>query len=220
MIKINNVHKTFLQGKNEIKVINGLHLEVQQGETVAILGPSGSGKSTLLNLVSGIEVPTSGEIHISAQPFHMISQKQRDRTRFEKFGFVFQQFNLLPHLTVLENVLLPLEMKGITDSENLAKDFLNRVQLDHRFDHFPETLSGGEKQRVAIARALSGSPELILADEPSGSLDVDSGRLVIDLFFEMVRESKASMILVTHNPSLAEFCDKKYMMEKGQLKLA
>jgi putative ABC transport system ATP-binding protein len=220
MMNLNDVDKSFIQGKNEINVLKKLNLNIEKGETVAILGPSGSGKSTLLNLISGIEVPSQGTIDFDGNPFHSMNQAQRDQIRFERFGFVFQQFNLLPHLNVLENVLYPLNLKGGEDAEQKARSFLNRVNLDHRLDHFPETLSGGEKQRVAIARALSGSPELILADEPSGSLDVESGQMIIDLFFDMVKESKASMVLVTHNPSLADYCDKKYFMEKGQLTLA
>ena len=120
---------------------------------------------------------------------------------------------------MLENVLFPLNLKNVKDAKNIALGFLERVKLEHRLDHFPETLSGGEKQRVAIARALASSPELILADEPSGSLDVESGQMIIDLFFEMIKESNASMILVTHNSSLADYCDKKYYMRKGQLQI-
>lgn len=219
MMRLNEVDKTFLQGKNEIKVLRQLNLNIGKGETVAILGPSGSGKSTLLNLISGIEIPSKGSIEFDGQAFHSLNQAQRDQIRFERFGFVFQQFNLLPHLTVLENVLFPLNLKKVENAEEIAKSFIERVRLDHRMDHFPETLSGGEKQRVAIARALAGSPELILADEPSGSLDVESGQMIIDLFFNMIKESKASMVLVTHNPALADYCDKKYFMEKGQLQL-
>lgn len=219
MISLEEVSKVFYQGKNAINVLSHLNLQVQKGETVAILGPSGSGKSTLLNLISGIEQPSAGKILIKEKPFHSLSQKERDRIRFYQFGFVFQQFNLLPHLNVLENVLFPLQLKGMTNAEDIAKDFLSRVQLEHRLEHFPDTLSGGERQRVAIARALSGAPELILADEPSGSLDVDSGKRIIDLFFAMIKESGASMVLVTHNPELAEFCDKKYLMQNGRLEL-
>lgn len=220
MIELNNIRKSFQQGQNEIQVLRDVNLKVEAGETIAILGPSGSGKSTLLNLVSGIDIPSEGEILFAGEKFSSLNQKDRDKIRFEKLGFVFQQFNLLPHLNVLENVLFPLHMKKMTNAESVAREYIEKVDLLHRIDHFTETLSGGEKQRVAIARALAGGPQLILADEPSGSLDVDNGEKIINLFFDLIKKSNSAMILVTHNPSLAKFCDKKYMMEKGGLNLA
>ena len=217
MIRLSQVKKTFFQGENEISVLKSVDLELQAGQTAAILGPSGSGKSTLLNIISGIEPQSEGDVFFKDFDFSKLTQKEKDQLRFEKFGFVFQQFNLLSHLNVFENVLFPLELKKIPQAEEKAKKFLDSVGLSHRLNHFPPTLSGGEKQRVAIARALAGGPELILADEPSGSLDEESGKNIMDLFFGLVEESKCALLMVTHNPELAEHCDLSFVMKDGQI---
>ena len=217
MLTVKQVTKNFTQGKNEVEVLKGVDFELASGATASILGPSGSGKSTFLNIVAGLEVPDSGEVRFEGELFSEFPKAVRDQHRFEKFGFVFQQFNLLDHLNVFENVIFPLELKKRDHSARMTNDILESVGLSHRRDHYPSTLSGGERQRVAIARALVDSPRLILADEPSGSLDIDSGSRVTQLFFNLVREKKCSLILVTHDPNLARECDQTYHMSDGLL---
>ncbi|MBF2053828.1 MAG: ABC transporter ATP-binding protein [Candidatus Sericytochromatia bacterium] len=214
-----HVHKGFVMGGQKIEVLKGLDLQLLAGETLAILGPSGSGKSTLLGLLAGLETPDSGEIALRGEVLSELDQAALTRYRARYLGIVFQQFHLMRHLSALENVMLPLEIAGQSGRtvRQRAVELLEQVRLGHRLDHYPHQLSGGECQRVAIARALSPEPELILADEPSGNLDQETGEQVMGALFEMVRAQGRSLILVTHNPEQAMRCDRQLHLQHGQL---
>ncbi|MGB0452171.1 MAG: ABC transporter ATP-binding protein [Bacteriovoracaceae bacterium] len=217
LIELKDLGKTFLQGTREVKVLEGVNLQIQKGQKVAIIGPSGSGKSTLLDIISGVTLPSKGSVEICSQMISNSNSNERAKLRLEKIGFVFQNFHLFSHFTALENILFPLSLKGIPDSESIAIDYLDKVGLSHRKDHLPSEMSGGERQRVAIARALAVKPEVLIADEPSGSLDVENGNKIVDLFFQLVDLQKTTLILVTHNQELAEKCEKVYSITGGTL---
>lgn len=212
---VKDLKKSFRQGNSRIEVLKGLNLEVPTGKIVAIVGQSGAGKSTFLGLLSGLDVPDSGSVQISGQDVTALSPEERTRFRGEQIGIVFQQFHLVPHLTALENVALPLQIQGKDEATSRAREILERLGLGHRLHHQPGTLSGGECQRVAIARALVGHPRLILADEPSGNLDLETGDKVTQVFFDQVRRSGITTILVTHNPELARLCDQRFELRGG-----
>jgi putative ABC transport system ATP-binding protein len=217
ILKCSNVTKSFKQAQNSIDVLKNVNLEIDKGRTVSILGKSGSGKTTLLSILSGIERVDSGEIFFNKEKISNLSQAKLTKIRSNSIGVIFQQFHLIEHLNALENVLLPLEILGIKNGDEKAIDLLNKVGLGHRLSHFPGQLSGGEKQRVAIARAMAISPDLLLADEPSGSLDEETGTMVMNLLFDLVKETGMSLILVTHEKSLANRCDKSLVLEGGVL---
>ncbi|MEZ0392454.1 MAG: ABC transporter ATP-binding protein [Pseudobdellovibrionaceae bacterium] len=216
-LKLNKVVKTYKQGDADIQVLKGLTAEIQDSEVVAILGQSGSGKSTLLSLMAGLDRPTSGSIQIADKEITAFSEEEMTQFRGQTIGIVFQQFHLFPHLTALENVMLPLEIWDQTNREAKAKEILNQMGLSHRLNHLPSQMSGGECQRVAIARALVVKPKIILADEPSGNLDTTTGAKVMDVFFEVVRAFKVTTILVTHSEALAHRCDRQLVLESGAL---
>ncbi len=221
-VKVESLCKSFSQGSLEIEVLKNLSFQVKTGEIVAILGQSGSGKSTLLSLLSGLDRASSGQVQVDGQSIEAMSENEITDFRGRYIGIVFQQFHLIPHLTAIENVMLPLEIqeaKGFDSQKTYekAKILLDQVGLSHRIDHFPRQMSGGECQRVAIARAMISSPRFILADEPSGNLDVDTGKNVIDNLFKVVRENKVTMILVTHSMELAQKCDRQLHLSKGQI---
>lgn len=217
-IEIVNVSKHFQQGKNVIKVLNDINLEIKTGEIIALLGKSGSGKTTMLSLLAGLDRPDHGNILVDGQELTKLSEEALCEYRAQKLGIVFQQFHLIPHLTALENVLLSFEINGNEDRESALK-WLEMVGLKERADHYPAMLSGGEQQRVAIARALSFGPPLLLADEPTGNLDVETGKSIIEILFKMVREKKITMILVTHDPELAAKADRIVRLIGGQCHL-
>lgn len=220
MLQINKLKKSFTQGEREIQVLKGLDLTVGPGETAAILGTSGSGKSTLLSLLAGIDIPDSGTMNFKEVDLAQLSEEARTKLRGEKIGIIFQQFHLIPHLSALENVSLPLEILGKEDDFiERGKKALEDVGLSHRLDHFPGQLSGGEKQRVAIARAMVMEPELLLADEPSGSLDEETGEQVMKLIFTLVEKRGTSLILVTHDEALAKRCEKIHRLQNGALEI-
>lgn len=219
ILECRDVQKEFYQGRNKIEVLKGVDLMVDEGETVAILGKSGSGKSTLLSILSGIEKPERGNILFSEKDITNYSQVQLTKVRSESIGVIFQQFHLIEHLNALENVMLSLEILGIQDAKSKAETLLNKVGLEGRHDHFPNQLSGGEKQRVAIARAMAINPKLLLADEPSGSLDEETGQKVMDLIFDLVETEKMALILVTHEQGLASRCQRTLHLESGKLHL-
>lgn len=206
-----------IPGGNRITVLKDLALHVEQGESVAIVGPSGSGKSTLLSLLAGLDRPTSGHIKVMNQDMTVLNESQLATFRGEHLGIVFQQFHLMPSLNALENVSLPLEIAGDKDAKAKAESALRDVQLTHRFTHLPKELSGGECQRVAIARALVTKPTLLLADEPSGNLDPDTGAQITDLLFKVAGDHRMTMLLVTHNMELAERCHRQLVMHAGTL---
>lgn len=220
MLEIENLSKSFKQGDKKIEVLKHLNFKMGFGEMVAILGQSGSGKSTLLSILAGIESPDEGHMAFEGQILEKLSEEELTLLRGKKIGIIFQQFHLLPHLSSLENVSLPLEIMREFDQKEIlekAKSALTDVGLDHRMEHFPNQLSGGEKQRVAIARSLVTQPDLLLADEPSGSLDEETGDKVMELIFDLVEKKKKAMILVTHNKTLATRCQKTFQLNHGQL---
>jgi putative ABC transport system ATP-binding protein len=214
---LKNLVKNFRQGEEVVQVLKGLNAEIKNSEVVAIVGQSGGGKSTLLSLMAGLDRPTSGQVLVGDSDLTALTEKEMTHFRGQKIGIVFQQFHLLPHLTALENVTLPLEILGAQNREERAKEILNKMNLGHRLNHFPSQLSGGECQRVAIARALVVEPEILLADEPSGNLDSITGAKVMDAFFNVIREHNVTTVLVTHSESLAKKCDRQLTLQNGTL---
>ena len=208
------------QGGLRLSVLESVELEINLGDSVAIVGPSGAGKSTLLALLAGLDVPDSGEIRFNDEPFSVLSEDGRASIRRGRIGFVFQSFQLLQGLTALENVMLPLELMGtsISDAKIKAKEWLGRVGLAARIQHRPRMLSGGEQQRVAVARAFVSEPALLFADEPTGNLDRRTGESISELLFKLNSETGATLILVTHDERLASRCKRTLQLEDGQLK--
>ena len=204
-------------GANDLVILREIDLEVTRGEAVAVVGASGSGKSTLLALLAGLDTPSSGAVELDGQDFLSMDEDARAELRGRNVGFVFQSFQLLPALTALENVMLPLELSDEADCEPKAKEILARVGLGERLHHYPKHLSGGEQQRVALARAFVVRPKLLLADEPTGSLDAESGSAVIALLFEMNREYGTTLVLVTHDESLAARCTRTVRLAAGRI---
>ncbi len=200
-----------------LTILSNVDLAIGAGETVAILGASGSGKSTLLGLLAGLDRPSHGRIWLAGEEITDCDEDQRAAVRAGRVGFVFQSFHLLPALTALENVLLPMEVAGLDDPEPRAREVLDRVGLSARLHHRPRQLSGGEQQRVAIARAFAPRPAVLFADEPTGNLDQATGGRIIDLLFELNRESRTTLVLVTHDPALAARCQRRLTIDGGQL---
>jgi len=213
------VGKTVQTSDGPLAILQDIHFAIQAGESVAIVGASGSGKSTLLGLMAGLDQATSGSIDLMAQNLGRLDEDGRAKLRGQFVGFVFQSFQLVPHLNALENVMLPLEIRGVplTQARELAADCLARVGLSQRLMHYPKTLSGGEQQRVALARAFVSKPAILFADEPTGSLDEASGSKVIELLFELNRENGSTLILVTHDPQLAQRCSRQLILQGGRL---
>ena len=217
LVSIQKISKTYSQGGKRIEVLFKLSLEVKKGETLAILGQSGSGKSTLLSLISGLDQPDYGNIRINDCDLTKMKQEELARFRSEQLGIVFQQYHLLSNLTALENVTLPLELQHRAKVDDEARKALAMVGLSNRLSHFPSELSGGECQRVALARAMITRPSLILADEPSGNLDSNTGREIMELLFKLCKEREQTLILVTHNRDLASLCDRSMTLREGRL---
>jgi putative ABC transport system ATP-binding protein len=205
MIDARDLEQTYVSGGAPLTVLRQVNLAVAPREFVAVMGPSGSGKTTLLGLLAGLDRPTRGVVRLDGQDLGPLSEDQRARLRAEKVGFVFQTFQLLPTLTALENVLVPIELRGgdASAARQRARRLLERVGLGDRMDHYPAQLSGGEQQRVGLARAFAGEPRILFADEPTGSLDTDTGRTIIDLLVELNRDAGTTLVLVTHDPALA-----------------
>lgn len=216
-LKISNLNKGYQLKSEKLSILKDLNVDVKTGEIVAILGSSGSGKSTLLSLICGLDKPDSGQIFIRDTDFSKLNSKETIAFRAKNIGIVFQQFHLVSHLNAFENAALPLEILGQKFDENKIHSVLDRVGLGHRHDHLPSELSGGESQRLAIARALIAEPELLLADEPSGNLDTETGKKVMTTFFDQVRERKTTTVLVTHDLALSEQCDRRLFLRQGQL---
>ncbi|MBN8442952.1 MAG: ABC transporter ATP-binding protein [Dechloromonas sp.] len=205
------------EGDGVLHILQDVRFKVREGESVAIVGASGSGKSTLLGLLAGLDVPDAGTVRVQGCDLFALDEDSRAALRGEAIGFVFQSFQLLPALTALENVMLPLELAGVAEARTLADRWLQRVGLGGRLRHYPKHLSGGEQQRVALARAFAPHPKLLLADEPTGNLDAETGRAVIELMFELNREVGTTLILVTHDESLARRCGRVLRMTAGHL---
>jgi len=217
VVELIDVHKTYRLGRVEIHALRGVNLKVENGAFVSIMGPSGSGKTTLLNIIGTLDKPTKGKVLIDNMDITKLSDKELTKLRREKIGFVFQFHNLIPVLTALENVELPMIIASVPREERLkrAKHLLKLVGLEDRMNHRPSELSGGEQQRVAIARALANSPSLILADEPTGELDTENSKLVMEIFRKAIVEEGATAIVVTHNPLVSQLTDKIYYLRDG-----
>lgn len=217
IISATRLSKAVRLGEDDLTILDGLELHVAPGETVAILGASGSGKTTLLSLLAGLDTPSSGHVSIEGIDFFALDENGRARLRGRSIGFVFQSFQLIGSLTALENVLLPLELAGASGSKELARAALDAVGLSHRLKHYPTQLSGGEQQRVAIARAFAPQPKILLADEPTGNLDEDTGGAIIELLFRLNADRATTLLLVTHDTALAQRCARQYRLAQGRL---
>ena len=213
-----SVVKQVGSGDAALTILSGLELVVPHGERLAIVGNSGSGKSTLLGLLAGLDLPSSGKVRIDGQDLSELDEDGRAAVRGRSMGFVFQSFQLLPALTALENVMLPLQLAGRDNARELALAALGRVGLEQRLTHYPRQLSGGEQQRVALARAFAPRPAILFADEPTGNLDAATGRRIIDLLFELNAEAGTTLVLVTHDVALAARCQRRLLLENGRLR--
>jgi putative ABC transport system ATP-binding protein len=217
IISLKSVELTLDSRAGPVSILNGVGLDVETGQSVAIVGPSGSGKTSLLMILAGLERATAGDVRVAGHDFQALGEDDLARVRGKTIGIVFQSFHLVPTMTALENVALPLEFSGRSSAEDIARARLGEVGLQHRLDHYPAQLSGGEQQRVALARALSIEPRLLLADEPTGNLDQRTGRSVVDLLFGLKKNSDATLVLVTHDERLAGECDRVIRMADGRI---
>jgi len=219
MLELKSLKKSYIQGVEKIDIFDDFNFSIAEADTVAIMGKSGSGKSTLLSLISGIIKPDSGDIFLDKVSYSELKEGDLNDFRATNIGFVFQNFHLVSYLNALENVMLPAKVCGIENPKEKAVELLHSVGLSHRQEHLPSELSGGEKQRVAIARALIHNPKIILADEPSGNLDEETGLAVMDKLFELVELNNTTLILVTHSKEVAQRCKYLYELVQGNLKL-
>lgn len=217
MIAVHHLHKSVETEAQSLTILHDINFSVPVGASLAIVGRSGSGKSSLLALLAGLDLPTQGEVLLQGQALQLLDEDGRARVRGQLAGFVFQSFQLLPELTALENVMLPLELIGDVDAEARALQWLERVGLKHRLNHLPRQLSGGEQQRVALARAFAPKPAVLFADEPTGSLDTATGAVIADLLFELNREMGATLVLVTHDETLAARCSHRLRLQGGEV---
>lgn len=217
MVEIRNLHLSLIGGAGPVNILRGVDLSVKSGETISIVGPSGAGKTTLLMALSGLERPSSGQVRIADTDLTVISEDDLARFRRRHVGIVFQSFHLVPTMTALENVSLPLEFAAAADPAGQAKAALEKTGLGDRLHHFPGELSGGEQQRVALARAFVANPSLLLADEPTGNLDRETGIMVMDLLFSLQKEHGTTLVLVTHDETLASRCNRSIQMIDGRV---
>ena len=217
ILRTDTLTKQVNTGDKQLTILQDINLQVNAGEAVAIIGASGSGKSTLLGLLAGLDLPTSGKVHLDDVDIFTLDEDSRAALRGKILGFVFQSFQLLPALTAIENVMLPLELTAVSNAEATAVRLLDRVGLAMRLHHYPKQLSGGEQQRVAIARAFATDPKLLLADEPTGNLDSATGIQIIELMFELNREHGTTLVLVTHDEALSQRCSRQIRLADGRL---
>jgi len=219
LIKLENVWKIYQLGKIELTVLRGISLEIFPGSFVSILGPSGSGKSTLLNMIGLLDLPTKGKVYLVGEDTSKLSEDELAQIRGKKIGFIFQQFNLLPNLNALENVMIPMLFQGISwkERKGRAELLLSSVGLKERILHRPAELSGGEQQRIAIARSLANNPEIIIADEPTGNLDSRTGRKIMEILIDLHKKERKTIIVVTHDPHIADYSEKTINIKDGQI---
>ena len=217
IIAVEHVFKSVTDSTGTLDILRDIHFSLAPRETVAIVGASGSGKSTLLSIIAGLDTPTRGTVRLDGQDLFAVSEDERAALRARKVGFVFQSFQLMGNLTALENVMLPLELRGDADVEGPAKQILEKVGLGGRLGHYPRQLSGGEQQRVALARAFVTRPSLLFADEPTGNLDTNTGQAIIELLFALNQEAGTTLVLVTHDEHLAERCGRILRLDSGVL---
>lgn len=217
MLKVTELGKVVNTAAGDLEILQEISFQLSKGESLAIVGASGSGKSTLLGILAGLDTASHGDVELAGQSLKALDEEGRAALRAGSVGFVFQSFQLLPGLTALENVMLPLELHGHQDAHERAEKFLQRVGLDHRLEHYPKQLSGGEQQRVAIARAFANEPTILFADEPTGNLDAKTGATIIELLFELNQEQGTTLVLVTHEERLAARCQRRITLEAGRL---
>jgi putative ABC transport system ATP-binding protein len=217
MIELRGVSKTVTSGDHQLTILHALDLAVPSGQRLAVVGPSGSGKSTLLGLIAGLDAPTTGSILIDGTDITRLGEDELARLRGEKIGFVFQSFHLIPSLTALENILVPMEIAGRRDAMARARALIAEVGLGDRGHHYPSQLSGGEQQRIAIARALSNEPVIVLADEPTGNLDSKTGHHIVELLLAINRQRGATLVVVTHDPEIASVADARVYLRDGSV---
>ncbi len=217
IINLSDIHLTLKSDAGPVNILRGIDLTVQQGETIGIVGPSGSGKSTLMSIMAGLEHPTSGSVQIAGEHLENLGEDALARFRRASIGIVFQSFHLIPTMTALENVAIPLELAGEKEAFSVAASRLEAVGLADRATHYPAQLSGGEQQRVALARALSTSPKILLADEPTGNLDGKTGDIIVDLMFQLHEREGTTMVLITHDDALARKCTHQIHLEDGRV---
>ena len=217
IVAVEHVFKSVTDSTGTLDILRDIHFSLAPRETVAIVGASGSGKSTLLSIIAGLDTPTRGTVHLDGEDMFAVDEDQRAALRARKIGFVFQSFQLLGNLTALENVMLPLELVGRKDARRAATEMLTRVGLAERLGHYPKVLSGGEQQRVALARAFVVQPAVLLADEPTGSLDFATGERVMELMFELNREQGTTLVLVTHDRAIAALCQRRLTVDAGRI---
>ncbi|CAL66914.1 ABC transporter ATP-binding protein [Christiangramia forsetii] len=217
ILSIENLKKSYSSGSKELTVLENISFDIEEKETFAIVGPSGSGKTTLLGLCAGLDQPDSGKIELCGTMINDLNEDQRAVLRNQKVGFVFQDFQLIPTLTALENVAVPLELRGDKKATQIGKELLEKVGLGKRFDHYPSQLSGGEQQRVALARAFSNKPAILFADEPTGNLDEETGKKVIELLIELNEESGTTLVIVTHDMELAKKTQRILRLKGGRV---
>ena len=217
IIEARNLSKKVIFNDQEIVILDDIDLKVSASSSLAVIGPSGSGKSTLLGILAGLDSPSSGEIYINRKPLHNLSEDARAKIRKNSVAFVFQNFELLAGLNALENVMLPIELKGKKNARNIAETYLEKVGMQNRLTHYPQQLSGGEQQRVAIARAFACEADVLFCDEPTGNLDSSNSELIANLIFDTFVESSSALIIVTHDISLANRCDQKIELVDGKV---
>jgi putative ABC transport system ATP-binding protein len=217
ILKINDLEKTYTSGSKQLTVISNISFEVEKGSIFSIVGPSGSGKTTLLGLCAGLDYPTTGTIELCETPLQDLNEDERAALRNKEVGFIFQNFQLLPTLTALENVIVPLELQGEKNAAKFGKELLEKVGLADRMHHYPSQLSGGEQQRVALARAFSNKPSILFADEPTGNLDEETGEKVIQLLFELNKEAGTTLVIITHDLDLANRTQQILRLKGGKI---
>ncbi len=219
VIKVDNVWKIYQMGKVRVPALRGLNLQVKEKEFLAIMGPSGSGKSTAMHIIGCLDIPTKGEVYLDGKNIAKMTESELATIRGKKIGFVFQHFNLIPTLTALENVMLPMIFQNVPDEKKKSRSIalLKRVGLTERMNHHPSELSGGEQQRVAIARALANNPEIILGDEPTGNLDSKNGEMVMQLLSDLHKKEKKTIIIITHETEVADYAERKLILRDGKL---
>ncbi len=217
ILKVKELGKTYTSGSKQLTVLDSINFELEEGSTLAIVGPSGSGKTTLLGLCAGLDKPDTGSVQLCGWDLNSLSEDERARLRNEEVGFIFQDFQLLPTLTALENVSVPLELQGVKGASKTAIELLTKVGLADRAHHYPSQLSGGEKQRVAMARAFSNSPSILFADEPTGNLDEETGERVIKLLFDLNKEAGTTLVIVSHDLELARMNDHILRLKGGKI---
>jgi putative ABC transport system ATP-binding protein len=220
MIQVKQVTKSVTTIEGDLQILHPMSLNIMAGESVAITGASGSGKSTLLGILAGLDTPSSGDVFLANQCISKMDEEGRAQVRADNVGFIFQSFQLLPGLSALENVMLPLELRGNKLAKELAMNFLSRVGLSERVKHYPQQLSGGEQQRVAIARAFASQPLVLFADEPTGNLDSQTGQKIINLLFELNRDQGTTLVFVTHEERLANLCQRRFYLDAGKIAYA